>query len=144
MSNKIYTVDILAHDEDENVLLIERAKAPFEDKFVLPGGHVESGESFVCAAVRELFEEVCVQVAENRLRRLCVLDAPNRDPRPGQRVSHVFAVQVTREELESARAQSDARSVESVKLSAITPDMMGFDHYLAIEALRKELGHESD
>lgn len=144
MIKLIQTVDILAHDEDENVLLIERAKAPFEDKFVLPGGHVESGESFVCAAVRELSEEACVHVTENRLRSLCVLDAPDRDPRPGQRVSHVFAVKVTREELESARAQSDARSVQSVNLSAITSDMMGFDHYLAIQALRKELGHESD
>lgn len=144
MNKLIQTVDILAHDEDDNVLLIQRAKAPFEDKFVLPGGHVESGESFVRAAVRELSEEVCVQVAEHRLRSLCVLDALGRDPRPGQRVSHVFAVQVTREELRAAHAQSDARCVELVKLALVTPEMMGFDHYFAIEALRKELRHESD
>ncbi len=72
------------------VLLIERTKAPYMDKLVFPGGHVEEGESLTEAVVRELEEEIGVRVSENDLRYLIELSAPDRDPRPGHRVAHVY------------------------------------------------------
>jgi mutator protein MutT len=39
------------------VLLSQRAKPPFQDKWSLPGGHVETGERLEEAAMRELSEE---------------------------------------------------------------------------------------
>ena len=39
------------------VLLTQRAKPPFENKWSLPGGRVEGGERLEAAAVRELREE---------------------------------------------------------------------------------------
>jgi 8-oxo-dGTP diphosphatase len=43
---------------DGEVLLIKRAKKPFENLFTLPGGLVECGELLEDAARRELWEEV--------------------------------------------------------------------------------------
>lgn len=46
---------------DEEVLLIKRAKPPFEHVFTLPGGLVETGEHLEEAARRELWEEVAMK-----------------------------------------------------------------------------------
>jgi 8-oxo-dGTP diphosphatase len=43
--------------KDARVLLTQRAKPPFQDKWSLPGGHVEAGERLEEAAMRELSEE---------------------------------------------------------------------------------------
>jgi 8-oxo-dGTP diphosphatase len=43
------------------VLLTQRAQPPFEDKWSLPGGHVEAGEKLQEAALRELSEETGVK-----------------------------------------------------------------------------------
>ena len=42
------------------MLLIRRAKPPVTDAWSLPGGHVESGETVMAAAARELLEETGV------------------------------------------------------------------------------------
>jgi len=123
------------------VLLIERTKAPFMDKLVFPGGHVEGGESLEEAVVRELMEEVGVEVAESDLHYLIELSAPGRDPRPGHRTAHVYWMPVSEDVLASAMAGSDARAVHIVDLDSLTPDRMGFDHYRAIECLRKILAN---
>ncbi len=138
MSKIIDTVDgVLVCDG--RVLLIERTKPPFEDKYVFPGGHVEEGESFTEAAVRELQEEVGVEVSASDLNYLMKLDAPGRDPRPGERVAHVFWIKVCSSVFETAAAGSDARAIHIVALDKIQAEDMGFDHYLVIEKLRKLL-----
>jgi 8-oxo-dGTP diphosphatase len=43
------------------VLLTQRAKPPFEDKWSLPGGQVEGGERLEDAALRELHEETGIR-----------------------------------------------------------------------------------
>ncbi len=53
------SVGIVVINTVGNLLLIERAKFPFG--FALPAGHVEDGESFEEAAVRELGEEVGIK-----------------------------------------------------------------------------------
>ncbi len=106
---------------------------------MFPGGHLEEGESLKGAASRELLEEAGLNVDSKLLTKLCVLDGKNRDPRPGTRVSHVFTKRVTSSLLEQARADTDAKSVHFISLHAITPEMIGFDHYKAIEILRENL-----
>ena len=55
-----------------NLLLLERANTGLMDgRHTLPGGHVQSGESLVEAAVREVREEVGVEL--ERLSPTCVL-----------------------------------------------------------------------
>lgn len=47
----------------EDVLLIRRARAPFEGQWSIPGGKVEFGETLEDALVREVREETGVEIA---------------------------------------------------------------------------------
>jgi ADP-ribose pyrophosphatase YjhB (NUDIX family) len=46
--------------KDGKILLVKRAKDPDKDKWGLPGGMIEEGETPELAAMRELFEETAV------------------------------------------------------------------------------------
>ncbi len=47
---------------DGRVLLVQRARAPLEGQWSIPGGHVEWGETLEQAVVRELREETALDV----------------------------------------------------------------------------------
>lgn len=131
----IHTVDVVVTDGQRRVLLVERGKEPFKGKLVLPGGHIEPGESPAEAAARELREETELVVAPAALHFLMNLDAGDRDPR-GKYVSHVFGIGVPSLMLESARAGSDAARVVLRDWETVRKDEMGFDHYDAILLLQ--------
>jgi len=59
------------------VLLVERAKPPWQGSWSLPGGHVEWGETLRAAAVREVLEETGIEVVIDRLVE--TIDVINRD-----------------------------------------------------------------
>lgn len=139
----ILTVDILVTIAKKEVLLIKRAKPPFEDRLVMPGGHVENGEELVMAAVRELEEETRLIVSSESLTPFLILDQIDRDPRPGHRVSHVFWIDlVDRTQVEMCCAQSDAKEIVIRSIDSLTADEIGFDHWLAIAKIKKEISHE--
>ena len=79
--------DCVLFDGDGRLLLIRRAKPPYEGCFALPGGHVEVGETVEAACRRELFEETGLRVRD--LRLVGVYSEPERDPR-GHVVSVAF------------------------------------------------------
>jgi ADP-ribose pyrophosphatase YjhB (NUDIX family) len=120
-----------------SLLLIRRAKPPFMDKLVLPGGHVEASDaSLAAAAAREILEEVGLTIAPVELRPLMTLAAPGRDPRPGRRFSTVFTVDLPASAVAACRPDSDAREIVLRDLSSLTPEEIGFDHFLVVTALR--------
>ncbi|MEQ1818231.1 MAG: NUDIX hydrolase [Terricaulis sp.] len=83
------TADCVVFDGQDRLLLIRRANEPFMDRYALPGGFVEAGETVEAAALRELKEETGVV---GRIERLVgVYSEPNRDPR-GHTVSVAFLV----------------------------------------------------
>ena len=83
------TVDCVVFDADDRLLLIRRAHEPFTDRYALPGGFVDVGETVEAAALRELVEETGVA---GRIERLIgVYSDPARDPR-GHNVSVAFLV----------------------------------------------------
>lgn len=130
-----HTVDIVVTDGQRRVLLVRRGKDPFRGMLVLPGGHIEPGETREAAAARELQEEAGIVVDPAKLHFLMDLDAGDRDPR-GRYISHVYAIGVPREVLESARAGSDAEAVVLRDFHTIRPEEMGFDHWDAILVLQ--------
>lgn len=69
----VAVVHTLVWDESgQNLLLLERANTGLMDgRHTLPGGHVQSGESMVIAAMREVREEVGIEL--NEILPCCVL-----------------------------------------------------------------------
>ncbi|MEW5761453.1 MAG: NUDIX domain-containing protein [Candidatus Thermoplasmatota archaeon] len=64
---------------NEKILLIKRKYEPYKGFFALPGGFVEYGETVEDAIIREVKEEVGVEVKIKAL--VGVYSNPNRDPR---------------------------------------------------------------
>ena len=58
-------VHTFVFDGDGRLLLLRRANTGFLDGFfTLPGGHVDRDEEVARAAIREVSEEVCIDIAE--------------------------------------------------------------------------------
>ena len=85
----LLTVDCVVFDKAGRLLLIKRGNPPFKDRYALPGGFVDVGETVEAAALRELEEET--GVAGKIVRLIGVYSDPNRDPR-GHTVSVAFLV----------------------------------------------------
>ena len=104
------------------VLLIRRARPPFEGQWALPGGFVEPTEGAAQAAARELLEETGIRAAQ--LEQLVTLSQPGRDPR-GWVVSVVHLAMLPFAEAVPA-AGDDASAAEWVPLRAA--QSLAFDH----------------
>ena len=53
-------------EENDRILLQNRVKKDWQG-YTLPGGHVEAGESFVDAVIREMKEETGLTILDPRL-----------------------------------------------------------------------------
>jgi 8-oxo-dGTP diphosphatase len=76
------TVDAIAFVKEGNsvfVLLIERGREPFKNKWALPGGFIEMDETLETACKRELLEETGLAV--EKMTQFKTYDAIDRDPR---------------------------------------------------------------
>lgn len=111
------------------VLLIERDHAPYAGHLALPGGYLDKGETFQHAAVRELAEETGVTVDPDRLHRVGIYDAPDRDPR-GRVVSMAYLAIVPDRPV--AVGADDAALARWVRLDTVarstSPRRLAFDH----------------
>lgn len=134
----LFTVDILITIKREEVVLISRAKEPFMDKLVLSGGHLEEeDESLKGGCAREALEEIGFVVDPEELILLVELDKLGRDPRQGRRISIVYHIDLPdRSRLEDCRAASDAKEIYIKKISELSENDIGFDHYKAIKMIK--------
>lgn len=126
------TVDCVVFDAHDRLLLIRRAHEPFMDRYALPGGFVDVGETVEAAALRELGEETGVG---GRVEKLVgVYSDPGRDPR-GHNVSVAFLVSHTGD---APHAGDDAAAAAFM---ANWRDLnYAFDHALIIADARKLMG----
>lgn len=114
------------------VLLVRRARPPFEGAWVLPGGFVEHGEDPREAVVREVEEEAGLRCRVARL--VGVYGAPGRDPR-GHTVTIVYELEALAGE---PRAASDAAEARAWPLDALPG--LGFDHARILADWRRGAG----
>jgi len=111
----IEMVDLPGHP----IVLIERKFEPFG--WAIPGGFVDVGETVEQAAIREMKEEVCLDVSLIHL--LGVYSDPSRDHR-GHTVTVVY---VGRASGEKPVAADDAKTV-GIFTPDDFPEAMAFDH----------------
>ncbi|MGW4802975.1 NUDIX domain-containing protein [Kitasatospora sp. NPDC004272] len=118
-----YTADVVCI-RDSHVLLIERGHPPYQGLLALPGGHVDSGETALQAAARELLEETGIRVSTEDLTFIGLYDALDRDPR-GRYVGAAYLAEVPAST--QAVAGDDAAAVRWVPLDNL-PEHLAFDH----------------
>lgn len=140
MRKIILTVDLAVTINGSEIILINRAKPPFQDRLVLPGGHFESSDkSLSGACAREALEEISLKIDPDKLRLLAVLDDPKRDPRKGRRISAVFRLDLIGHELlKDLFPASDAKKIHIRKIDSLSENEIGFDHWKAIKELKKK------
>jgi 8-oxo-dGTP diphosphatase len=133
------TVDIAVFcksGESHKILLIQRGRPPFQEKWALPGGFIEMDETLEQSALRELEEETGLKNVS--LEQFKTYGDPGRDPR-GRTVSVVFYgfVDSGNSTVEGA---DDAKSADWFTASQI-PEM-AFDHGMILNDLVKKLKDE--
>ncbi len=132
------TVDIVAFsviDAELRVLLIQRGEHPFKGSWALPGGfvrvgdgHRDPGEDLDAAAVRELDEETGLHGDDVYLEQVGAFGRARRDPR--MRVISVAYCALIRPDLvPRIRAGGDAAAAEWMRVGALKPASLAFDHH---------------
>jgi len=119
----LVAVDGIVEIYDENIfqgiVLIERKNEPYG--IALPGGFVEKGETVENALIREMGEELNLNVEIDRL--LDVYSEPNRDPRYYV-VSLVYLVKANTK----PKAGDDAKRAKIYDINNLPMDKLVFDH----------------
>jgi len=106
-------------------LLVKRAHEPFNGYWVLPGGHVEKGETIRDAAVREMREELGLDI--EIIETIGVFDDPDRDPR-----GLISVAVLARPKGERIVLNREASEYRWFPLDDL-PEKIGFDHKKILE-----------
>jgi 8-oxo-dGTP diphosphatase len=118
------TTDAIVFVKEENeifVLLIERGRIPFKNKWALPGGFIETDELLETACKRELQEETGLIV--DKMTQFRTYDAIGRDPRH-RTISVVFSAEIN--EKAKVSGNDDAARADWFPVSDL-PEL-AFDH----------------
>lgn len=118
------TVDAIVFAKSETtifVLLIERGREPFKNKWALPGGFVDMDETLEKACIRELQEETGLQVENMQQSR--AYDAVDRDPRH-RTISVVYSTELDAQK--AVKGSDDAAQAKWFPINDL-PEL-AFDH----------------
>jgi 8-oxo-dGTP diphosphatase len=109
-----------------SVLLIERGREPFKNKWALPGGFIEMDETLETACKRELYEETGLKV--EKMTQFKTYDAIDRDPRH-RTISVIYFAELN--EIQQVKGGDDASRAEWFSVSEL-PEL-AFDHNIILE-----------
>jgi 8-oxo-dGTP diphosphatase len=129
------TVDSWIRDRRGRVLLVQRARPPFEGRWGLPGGFCEWKERTEACCARETLEETGLTVRVGELRG--VYSKPNRDPR-GHNVTVLYAARPLRGRAVGGDDAADARWFTPAEIRRLR---FAFDHRaIVLEQLARDRG----
>lgn len=126
------TVDAILISKQNSVLLIERGREPFKEKWALPGGFIDMGEPLETACMRELEEETGIRIT--LVKQFKAFGAVDRDPR--HRTISVIFYAFTENEI-IAQAGDDAAKAQWFPIDQL-PEL-AFDHQLILEEFKAEV-----
>ncbi len=107
--------------DEEFVLLIERGREPFKNKWALPGGFIEMDETLEEACKRELEEETGLKV--DKMSQFKTYDAVDRDPRH-RTISTIYFAEINKKQ--QVTGGDDASRADWFPVSNL-PEL-AFDH----------------
>lgn len=116
----VLTVDAVIADADGRVLVMERGTDPFRGTWVFPGGLVDPCETAEQACIREVLEELGLEVRLTGL--IGIYSEPGRDPR-GSFVSIAYRAEIVSG---TPTVTPEARAHRWLEPDEEVP--MGFDH----------------
>ncbi len=126
-------------DDKTKVLLINRGKEPFKDKWALPGGFIDMDEELEDAVVRELEEETGLVGVQ--LEQMHTFGTVGRDPR-GRQISIAFIGFATKGE-DTIKAGDDAAKAHWFDIDNIPKDL-AFDHNKVVRFAIEKLTERND
>ena len=129
------TVDSWIRDRQGRVLLVQRARPPFEGRWGLPGGFCEWKETAEECCARETLEETGLTVKVGAV--LGVYSKPDRDPR-GHNVTVLYAARSIKGR---ARGGDYAAAAEWFDPRELRKVAFAFDHR---EIVMEQLAKDSD
>lgn len=131
------TVDVIVQFGDSEILVVKRGPRTKPEQYrgcyVLPGGHVDYGETVKKAAVRELLEETGLDLEPNCLQFLTIADDLMRDPRKHS-ISLVYTVKLPYDYkfIANPSDETEISAIERVPISTLLTTNMGFDHQIIL------------
>ena len=118
------TVDAIVYTKMESstfILLIERGREPYKNKWALPGGFIEMDETLETACIRELEEETGLLV--DTMQQFKAYDAIGRDPRH-RTISVVFSTEIASQA--KVKGNDDAAQAKWFAIDKLPA--LAFDH----------------
>ncbi len=107
------TADMVAYcfvDGQLKLLAIRRKAHPYQHRLALVGGFVNKDEDATHACIREVKEEVGLDLPVNKVEQLMTVSTPGRDPR-GWVITIAHLVYLPAEAVDLAQAGDDAKEV---------------------------------
>ncbi len=131
------TVEVIVTNDNNEILLIRRAKLPEQGSWALPGGYVDWNEKLSETARREVKEETGFDVRD--ITFLGLFDDPARDKDGRQNIGHCFVALVGGD---AKKEKSEVEEMSWFSLSQL-PKEIAFDHQKMIEQYAKTVYKEN-
>ena len=146
------TADMVAYcfvEGQLKLLAIRRKAHPYQHRLALVGGFVNKDEDATHACIREVKEEVGLDLPVNKVEQLMTVSTPGRDPR-GWVITIAHLVYLPAEAVDLAHAGDDAKEVVFLDVDfkksqcllegkVLTASDFAFDHYQIIQESIKRI-----
>ena len=107
---------VIANEKTPKVLLIQRGKEPYKDRWAFPGGFMNMDETTEVCAFRELMEETGLKVED--LKEIGAYSKVDRDPR-GRTITVAYLAIV--DKATKVKGQDDAAEAEWFAVDSLPP-----------------------